>query len=131
MQPGHGGGEQVPVWCVPGQVQPDASRAAGDGPGYGEQLQAEPFWFPAAGSGAGQCEHLHPGGQLGGQLGDGDPDLVVREPGPGQVAQAGVLGVADPVLAAGPVAVPQLQVGQLAAGGDGGRTRSTGCRRRR
>ena len=40
-----------------------------------------------------------------------------------EVAQPGVLGATDPVLAAGPAAVPQLEVGELAllrVGGEGG-----------
>jgi hypothetical protein len=37
-----------------------------------------------------------------------------------QVRESGVLGVAEAVLAAGPAAVPQFEIGELAAGGVGG-----------
>jgi hypothetical protein len=43
----------------------------------------------------------------------------LRGGGEGQVAQAGVAGVSDVVLAAGPAAVTQFQVGELAALGVG------------
>jgi hypothetical protein len=74
-------------------------------PGSGEQPQPEPFGFPGAG-GAVQGEHRHPGGQLarhGHQLA---PDLVLGEAVQRQVAQAGVLGVADAVFAPGAAPVP-------------------------
>ena len=48
------------------------------------------------------------------------PDLVLGVAVQGEVAQAGVLGAADPVLAPGAAAVPEFQVGELAALGAGG-----------
>ena len=44
------------------------------------------------------------------------PDIAVQR----QVAQPGVFGVADTVLAPGPAAVPQFQVSELAGPGRGG-----------
>ena len=46
------------------------------------------------------------GEQFAGQGDDLAPDLVLGVAVQGQVAQAGVFGGADPVLAAGPAAVP-------------------------
>jgi len=56
--------------------------------------------------------------QPGAQLRITDP--ILRRVVVGQVAQAGVLAVADAVLNAGVAAVAQFQVGQLAAGSTGG-----------
>ena len=67
-----------------------------------------------------QGEHLRPGEQLAGEGDDLGPDLVLGEAVQGEVAQAGVLGAADAVLAPGAAAVPQFQVGELAACGAGG-----------
>ena len=102
--------------------EPQAAAAAGEAAGDGEQAQPEPFGFPAAG-GPGQGEHLRPGQQLAGQGDDLAPQLVLGEALQRQVPQPGVLGAADPVLAAGPPAVPQFQVSELAflrVGGEGG-----------
>ena len=55
-----------------------------------------------------------------GERDDGAPDLVLGEVVQRQVGQAGVFGDADAVLAAGPAAVAQFEVGQLPAGGVGG-----------
>jgi hypothetical protein len=52
-----------------------------------------------------QGEHLHPGEQFTGQGDDLAPDLVLGESVQREVAQAGVLGAADAVLAAGAAAV--------------------------
>src|SRR6202044_2835490 len=82
----------------------------------------EAFRFPTAGV-AGQGEHLGPGQQLAGQRPDLAPQLVLGEALEREVPQAGVLGAADPVLAAGPAAVAELEVGELAflrVGGEGG-----------
>ena len=67
----------------------------------------------------GQGEHPHPGCQLDGQGDDGAPDLVLGEVVQRQVPQSGGLGDPDPVLAAGPAAMAQFQVGQLPTGGVG------------
>jgi hypothetical protein len=96
-----------------------AAAAADDAPGDGEQAQPQPPGFPAAG-GPSEREHLRPGEQLAGQGDDLAPDLVLGVAVQGQVAQAGVLGGADAVLAAGPAAVAQFQAGKLAAVGAGG-----------
>ena len=71
----------------------------------------------------GQREGLHPGEQVGGKGDEGAPDLILGEVVQRQVGQAGVLRAADAVLGAGPAAVPQLEIGDLAAAGEGGRTR--------
>jgi hypothetical protein len=60
--------------------------------------------FPGAG-GAVEGEQQHPGGQLAGHRGRFAPDLVLVEAVQGQVAQPGVFGGADAVLAARPLAV--------------------------
>ena len=39
----------------------------------------------------------------------------------GEVAQAGVLGAADPVLAPGPAAMAEFEIGELPAAGAGGK----------
>ncbi len=56
-------------------------------------------------------------GELAGQAHDRAPDLVLVEVVQRQVGQAGVLGAPDPVLAAGAAVVPQLELGELPAGG--------------
>ena len=68
-----------------------------------------------------QGEHLHPGGDLDGEGHDRAPDLVLREVEQRKRAQPGVLGDADPVLAARPAPVAQLEVSELGAGPAGGR----------
>ncbi len=114
------------IWVAQGQrggeAQPQPPAAADDAPGGGEQAQPQAFGFPAAG-GAVQGEHLHPGQQFAGQGDDLAPDLVLGEAVQGQVAQAGVLGAADAVLAPGAAAVAQFQVSELAALGVGGEGR--------
>lgn len=69
----------------------------------------------------GEGEGLYPGGQLAGQRDDRAPDLVWGEVVQRQVGQSGVLGTPDAVLAAGPSAVPELQVCQLALPRRGGK----------
>src|SRR5690348_7567174 len=92
---------------------------AGPGPACGEaQPQAEPPGFPAAG-GPGQGEQLGPSEQVAGQRDDLAPDLVLGEALERQVPQPGVLGAADPVLAAGPAPVTEFQVRELAFPGAG------------
>ena len=58
---------------------------------------------------------------VAGQRDELAPDLVLAEAVQGEVAQAGVFGGPDPVLAPGPAAVAQPGVGELAAGGAGGK----------
>jgi len=74
---------------------------------------------PPAGRMLNQGEHGQPGEQVAGQGDDGAPDPVLVEPVQRKVGRAGDLRAADPVLAAGPAAVPELQVGELPAGGVG------------
>jgi len=105
------------VGCVGGQVQPGPAGVMGDAAGDGEQSQAESFRFPHPGVFAGECEHLHPRGQFGGQHDDRDPDLILREVMQGKVSQTGVLHVPNPVLTPCSPAVPQFQVRELPAGG--------------
>jgi hypothetical protein len=61
----------------------------------------------------------HPGGDLDREGHDGAPDLVLLEVEKGECAQAGVFGDPDPVFAAGPASVTDLEVGQLGAGPTG------------
>ncbi len=102
-----------------GEAELQAAAAAVEAPGGGEQAQPEPFGFPAAGLSC-QGEQLGPGQQLAGQGHDLAPQLVVGEPLQRRVPQPGILGAADPVLAADPAAVPQFQVRELAFPGVGG-----------
>ena len=105
-----------------GEAELQAAAAADEAAGGGEQAQPEPFGFPVAGLPC-QGEQLGPGQQFAGQGGDLAPQLVLGEAVEREVAQPGVLGVPDAVLAAGPAAVPQFQVGELAfprVGGEGG-----------
>src|SRR6185437_17117262 len=60
------------------------------------------------------------GEEFAGHRDDFAPDLVLGVALEREVAQAGVLGAADAVFAAGAAAVPQFQVGELAASGAGG-----------
>ena len=122
LQAGDGGGDLAGPGPSLSEAEPQAAAAADQAPGGGEQAQPEPFGFPAAG-GPGQGEHLGPGQQFAGQGHDLAPDLVLGEALEREVPQPGVLGIADAVLAAGPAAVPQLQVRELAfpgVGGEGG-----------
>jgi hypothetical protein len=116
VQPVQGGDDLSGPGPSGRDAQPDAAAAADQASGHGEQPQPQPqpFGLVAAG-GAVQGEQLHPGDQFAGQGDDLQPDLVLGEVVQWQVAQAGVLGGPDPVLAAGSAAVPQFQVGQLAA----------------
>ena len=104
LQAGDRGGDLAGPGPAGGEAEPQAAAAADEAPGAGEDPQPQPFGFPAAG-GAVQGEHLHPGEQFAGQGDDLAPDLVLGEAVQGEVAQAGVLGAADPVLAPGPAAV--------------------------
>ena len=118
------GGECVQRQCGErgggGQVQQPAAAGAGASGRDREQSQAQPFGFPAPGV---VREGLHPGEQVGGERHERAPDLVLGEVMQRQVGQPGVIGVADAVLGAGPAAVPQLQLGQLTLGREGGRRR--------
>jgi hypothetical protein len=58
---------------------------------------------------------LGPGEQITGERDDLEPELVGGQAVQGQVAQAGVLRATDPVLAAGPLPVAQLVLGDPAA----------------
>src|SRR5262249_7952458 len=119
LQAGDRGGGQPGPRPGRGQAQPQAAAAAGKAPGGGGQAPPQPLGVPAAG-GPGQGEHLRPGQQFAGQCDDLAPDLVLVIAVQGKVAQAGVLGGPDPVLAPGPAAVAQLEVGELPALGAGG-----------
>jgi hypothetical protein len=93
---------------------------AAEASGNGEQSQAQPLWLPPPGGVAGEGEGLHPGDKVGGEGGDRAPDLVGGEVVQREVGQPAVLQAADAVLGTGSAAVPQLQVGELPAGGEGG-----------
>jgi hypothetical protein len=90
-----------------GEAEPQRSAAAGDAAGDGEEPQAEPLRFPAAGV-PGQGEHLRPGQHVASQGHDLGPQLVLGEALQRQVPQPGVLGAADPVFAPGPPAVAEF-----------------------
>jgi hypothetical protein len=96
---------QVGEWRGRGQVQQPAAAGAGVAGRDRKQPQAQPFGLPPAGVMAGQGQGLHPGEQVAGECHDGAPDLVLRKVVQRQVGQPGVLGGADAVLGAGPVAV--------------------------
>ena len=126
MQAGEAGEQQLRPGVVFGQVQPGSSAGAGEPTGDGEQPQPQPLGFPAARVGGGEGKQLGPGGQVAGEGDQGAPDPVLVQVVQRQVGQPGVFCVADAVLAAGPAAVPQLEVGQLtsrAAGRGVGRER--------
>jgi hypothetical protein len=106
LQAGDGGGDLGGPGPVFSEAEPQAPAAAGETSGDGEDTQAEPFRFPAAGGGAGQGEQLGPGEKLAGQGDDLAPELVLGEAMQGQVPQPGVLRAADPVLAPGLSPVP-------------------------
>ena len=111
------------IWLAQGQVAARRSRRRRPPrtmrPAQPNSRSRSFLGLPSAG-GAVEGEHLHPGEQVAGQGDDLAPDLVLGVTVQRQVAQAGVLGAADPVLAPGPAAVPQLEVGQLPAAGAGG-----------
>jgi hypothetical protein len=67
----------------------------------------------------GQGDQLGPGDQVAGEGDDCEPDPVLRVGAEKQVGQPGVLGLADPVFAAGAAAVPELEIGELSAGSTG------------
>lgn len=72
---------------------------------------------------SGQGEHAGPGQYVADQGYDLAAEAIARQTLEGGGAQPGVLGAADTVLAAGSQSVPDLQVGELAdlgAGGKGG-----------
>ena len=60
------------------------------------------------------ADHGRLNSQVAGQGDDLAPELVLGEALQRQVPQSGVLGAADPVLAPGPAAVPELKVSELA-----------------
>ena len=105
LQAADRGGDLGGPGPVCGQAELLAPAAADQPPGHGEDPQAQAFGFPPAGL-AVKGEQLHPGQQLAGHGHQFGPDLVGGIAVQGQVAQAGVLGAADAVLAAGPEPVP-------------------------
>ena len=119
-EPVQGVGDQPGPGCYLGEVEQDPSTGPGECGRHGEESEPEPFRFPPAGLMIGEGEHLHPGGEFGGQHDDGAPDLVLGEVVQRQVHQPGVFADPDAVFGAGPAAVPQLQIGELATGGVGG-----------
>jgi hypothetical protein len=68
------------VICGPGppfgEPEPQPAAAADQAARDGEDAQAEPFRFPAAGL-AGQGEHLRPGGELAGQGHELAPEITL------------------------------------------------------
>jgi hypothetical protein len=77
--------------------------------------------FPAPPRLPGEGRHLCPDQQVGGQHGDLEPDLVLVEFVKGQVGQAGVLEIADVILGAGALTVPDFQTRDRPAAGVGGK----------
>src|SRR5918994_2605089 len=116
---GAAGEDELGPGVASGEVSDSRAGVAGESGGGGEQAQPQPLGFPAAGGMLGVAEHLGPGDEFAGQLHDRAPDAVLVEPVQGQILQAGVLGGADAVLAAGPAAVAQLELRDLGAGSAG------------
>ena len=90
-----------------GEAEPQAPAAAGQASGDGEQAEPEPLRLPAAGL-PGEGDELGPGQQFAGQGDDLAPGLVLGEAPEREVAQPGVLGAADTVLAGGGTARPAI-----------------------
>ena len=113
-------GEQTGPGRVPGRCRRRCRPWWASRPAMREQPEPESFGFPAAGvvpvraSICIQARSSQARATISHQIWFW-VEVVQR-----QVAQAGVLGVADPVLAAGPAAVTQFEVGELPAGGVGG-----------
>ncbi len=112
-------------------MQPAAPAVVSDPSGDREQPEPESFGFPPACGVVDEGEHLKPGGELDGQGDDREPDPVLVEVVQREVAQAGVFGDPDAVLAPRPPAVAQFEVCELAAGGVGGERGDRSCRRGR
>ena len=115
LQPGDGGGDLAgpgPAWRRGGAA---GGGRCGRGGRRRRTAAAAAVWVPSGGRGRCRASICIQAVQFAGQRDDLAPDLVLGEVVQRQVAQAGVLGAADPVLAAGPAAVPQFQVGELAA----------------
>lgn len=91
----------------------------GQASGDGEWAKSHSFWFPLCGWGAGQCGELGTRQEELGELGDEDPDPILRSGLQGQGAQSGVFGGTGPVFTAGALTVTRLQVLNLAAPGVG------------
>ena len=119
LESGDAGEDQPGPWGSVAEVQDGASGSACDGGGDAEQPVAEPFRFPTPCLVTGQREHPGPGLQLGRQRDDLAPDPVLVEPVQGEVRQPGGLGLPDPVLAAGPATMPELELLEGAASGVG------------
>jgi len=116
----HGVGDQRGPGRPLVEVEQYSAAGAGQRGGQGEDPQPEPFRFPSGSVVAGGGKQLGPGGELGGEPDQRAPDPVLSEVVQRQVSQAGVLGVADPVLRAGAAAVLQLEIGELPTDGVGG-----------
>jgi len=97
-----------------------SSGVAGDAAADREQSQPYTFRFLSTCGVVGQGDHLHPRCQLDGEGRNREPDLILREAVQRQVRQAGVLGCADAILAAGAAPVPQLRSGWFTASAVGG-----------
>ena len=100
------------------EADSDPPGGADEPAGDGEQAQPQPFRFGDSVF-AGQGQGLGPGEQVLGELDDFQPDAVGRIVLVGQIPHAGVFAAADPVLAAGPAAVPLFQGGELTFPGVG------------
>jgi hypothetical protein len=77
-----------------------------------KQAQPQPFSLPPAGW-PGEGQHLHPGQEFAGHGHEFAPDLILVKALQGQIAQAGVLRAANPVLAPRPAPAAQFQVRKL------------------
>ena len=84
-----------------------------------QQPIPERLWF-GLGQVSVESQHLEPGDQVGGDHGQRQPGLVDAELPRREPAQAGVLGVTDPVLNPGMGPMPGLKELQSAAVGVGG-----------
>lgn len=94
-------------------MQGDAPPGLRETRGEREEPVAEPFRLPTPRLLAWVAEHSHPGGDIGREGHEQTPDAVLLEPVQGQIPQARIFRDADTVLAARPLAVPELEIGEL------------------
>lgn len=75
---------------LPVEPKPGLSSMTNQVGGGGEQSGSQLLGFPHAGCGVGQGEHLGPGEQIGCELDQGKPDLVLGEAFEWKVVQASI-----------------------------------------
>ena len=102
-----------------GEAEPQAAAAADQAPRDGEQAQPQAPGLPPAGLPARASSWVQASSSQA-RATISHRSWLWANPFRWQVPQPGVLGAADPVLAADPAAVPQFQVRELAFPGVGG-----------